>query len=50
MQYYQQNRRTNRHYRPQQSFPDVLSAIIVLGAIALLAGAMVATYRTFGHG
>ena len=51
MQYYQQQpRRTNRHYRPQQSFPDVLSAIIVIGAIAALAGAMIATYRTFGHG
>jgi hypothetical protein len=48
--YDDRQRRTNRHYRPSQSFPDVLSGIIVLAAIAILLGAMIATYKTFGHG
>jgi len=47
---YDQQRKTNRHYRPSQSFPDVLSGVIVLAAIGLLLGAMIATYKTFGHG
>ena len=37
--YDDRQRRTNRHYRPSQSFPDVLSGIIVLAAIAILLGA-----------
>ena len=48
--YDDRQRRTNCHYRPSQSFPDVLSGIIVLAAIAILLGAMIATYKTFGHG
>lgn len=48
--HYDDQRRTNRHYRPSQSFPDILSGIIVLAAIGLLLGAMIATYKTFGHG
>jgi hypothetical protein len=48
--YDDRQRRTNRHYRPSQSFPDVLSGIIVPAAIAILLGAMIATYKTFGHG
>jgi hypothetical protein len=47
---YDQRPKTNRHYRPSQSFPDVLSGVIVLAAIAILLGAMIATYKTFGHG
>jgi hypothetical protein len=47
---YENQRRTNRHYRPSQSFPDVLSGIIVLAAVGILLGAMIATYKTFGHG
>jgi hypothetical protein len=27
---YDQRPKTNRHYRPSQSFPDVLSGVIVL--------------------
>jgi hypothetical protein len=47
---YDQQRKTNRHYRPSQSFPDVLSGVIVLAAIGMLLGAMIMTYKTFGHG
>jgi hypothetical protein len=47
---YEQRPKPTRHYRPSQSFPDVLSGLIVLAAIGLLLGAMIATYKTFGHG